>query len=267
MAVEVTDERIAAAAARLYEGGWSFTSRQLYYAVCADVETAPVKIASAEVGLGLVLILVGIIIANRAVLVALGGLGVVLVAIGAITRLQERRPPPVARLLALSFATFEAGLQASGQVPSGLIDLSHPPADVGSDGSLLVVCDRAETAAMLIANHEHLGDVRVVMRDEEPAHADGLRAVVVHDCDPAGCAIAADLHDRGVAVGDAGINPRELGGKRLQLLEGAPARLPRDLTGHLTVEELDWLRSGKRLELATETPEQVVVRVRAAMTA
>jgi hypothetical protein len=266
MAVEVTDERIAAAAARLHEGGWWFTPRQLYYAVCADVETAPVKIASAEVGLGLVLILVGIIIANRAVLIALGGLGVVLLAIGAITRLQERRPPPVARLLAMSFADFETRVQAGGHVPPGLIDLSHPPADVGG-GSLLVVCDRAETAAMLIANHEHLGDARVVRRDEEPAHADGLRAVVVHDCDPAGCAIAADLQDRGLAVGDAGINPRELGGKRLQLLEGAPARLPRDLTGHLTVEELDWLRSGKRLELATETPEQVVARVRAAMTA
>jgi hypothetical protein len=267
MAVEVTDERITAAAARLHDGGWWFTPRQLYYAVCADVETAPVKVASAEVGLGLVLILVGIIIANRAVLIALGGIGVALVAVGAVTHLQERRPPPLARLLAISFADFEARLRAGSNEHPGLIDTSQRAADRGGDGSVLVVCDRAETAAILVANRERLGDARVVTRDDEPALDHHRRVVVVHDCDPAGCAVAADLRDRGIDVTDAGINPQELAGKRLQLIEGAPARLPRDLSEHLTVEELDWLRGGRRLELATQTPEQLVVRVRAAMTA
>lgn len=267
MAVEVTDERIAAAAARLHEGGWWFTPRQLYYAVCADVETAPVKVASGEVGLGLVLILVGIIIANRAALIALGGLGVVLVAVGAVTHLQERRPPPLTRLLAISFPDFQARLLAGSHDHPGLIDISRHAADGGGDGSLLVVCDRAETAAILVANRERLGDAQVVTRDNELDQAHDRRVVVVHDCDPAGCAVAPDLRDRGIDVTDAGINPQELAGKRLQLIEGAPARLPRDLSGHLTVQEIDWLRGGRRLELATQTPEQLVVRVRAAMAA
>ncbi|MEO8897448.1 MAG: hypothetical protein ABI352_07655 [Candidatus Dormibacter sp.] len=267
MAVEVTEARIAAAAARLHEGGWWFTPRQLYYAVCADVETSPVRIASGEVGLGLVLILVGIIIANRLVLFVLGGLGVVLVVVGAITHLQERRPPPLARLLAISFADFEARLLAGTHDHPGLIDTSRPADDGGRDGTLLVVCDRAETAAILVANRERLGDARVVTRDHAPDHAGDRRVVVVHDCDPAGCAMAADLRDRGVDVSEAGITPRELAGKRIQLIEGAPARLPRDLSDHLAVEELDWLRGGRRVELATQTPEQLVVRVRSAMTA
>ena len=82
---------------------------------------------------------------------------------------------------------------------------------------------------------------------------------------PPGARCPADLRDRGAGVADAGINPAELAGRRLQMLEGAPARLPRDLSGHLGTAETDWLRSGKRLELATETPEQLVARVQAAV--
>ncbi|HEY7926188.1 MAG TPA: hypothetical protein VIG86_02070 [Candidatus Dormibacteraeota bacterium] len=264
MAVEITDERIAAAAARLHEGGWWFTPRQLYYAVCADVESAPVRIASGEVGLGLVLIMIGIVLANRAVLVVLGGLGVLLIAVGAITHLQERRPPPLGRVLAISFAEFEARLAAGATPVPGMISPTQRPHPQSGSGALLVICDRAETAAILTANREHLGDARVLTVDEAPADVSALSVVVLHDCDPVGCAIAADLRDRGADIGDAGINPAEVIGKRAQLIEGAPARLPRDLSGHLTVPELDWLLSGRRLELATQTPEHTVVRVLAA---
>lgn len=267
MAAEVTDERIVTAAARLHQGGWWFTPRQLYYAVCADVETVPVRVAPAEVGLGLVLVLVGIIVANRPVLIVLGGLGVLLVALGAVTHLQERRPPPLGRLLAISFADFAERLRSGARDLPGLINVERPPAHAAGDGSTLVVCDRAETAAILGANRDHLGDVRVLTRADQPAGAQGARVVAVHDCDPAGCALVADLRDSGLEVADAGINPEELTGRRLQLIEGAPARLPRDLSGHLSPPELDWLLGGRRLELATETPEQLVVRVRAAMNA
>jgi hypothetical protein len=265
MAVEVTNERIAAAAARLHEDGWWFTPRQLYYAVCADVETAPVRVASGEVGLGLVLILVAVIIANRVVLFALGGVGVLLVAVGAITHLQERRPPPSSRLLAISFSDFEARLRLLDEDIAGLIDVASSSVDGAGPDAPLLVCDRAETAAMLTANRGHLGAVRVLTAGDVPRDVDGVPIILVHDCDPAGCAIAADLRDRGAEVRDAGINPGELAGQRLQLIEGAPARLPRDLAGHLEVAETDWLRSGRRLELATQTPEQVVARVRGAI--
>lgn len=265
MAAEVTDERIVAAAARLHDGVWWFTPRQLYYAVCADVETVPVRVAPAEIGLGLVLILVGIIVANRPALIVLAGLGVLLVALGAVTHLQERRPPPPGRLLAISLADFAERLRSSPPDLPGLIDADRPPPPSAADGSTLVVCDRAETAAILSANSDRLGDARVVTGADHVDGAERARIVAVHDCDPAGCALVANVRDRGVEVADAGINPRELSGRRLQLIEGAPARLPRDLSGQLSAAELDWLLSGKRLELATETPEQLVVRVRAAM--
>jgi hypothetical protein len=263
MAVDVTEERVAAAGARLRAGGWWYTPRQLYYAVCAEVETPPVKIASGIVGLGMVLILVGIIIANRTVLIAMGSVGAVLVALGVVTHLLERRPPPLSRLLALSFAEFEDRF-LTGREHEGLVR-DRPPNQAGAAVAPMVVCDRAATAAMLRANAPHLGDVAVVTAGEEPARVGGTRLVVLHDCDPAGCALAADLRDRGADVVDAGINPAEVLGRRVQVLEGAPARLPRDLAAHLTVEEIDWLRGGRRVEVATETPEQLVARVRAAL--
>jgi Asp/Glu/hydantoin racemase len=49
------------------------------------------------------------------------------------------------------------------------------------------------------------------------------------------------------------------------VLEGAPARLPRDVTGVCTASELEWLRSGRRVELATRTPKQVMELIRHAL--
>ena len=278
MAAEVTDERIAAAAARLHDGGWWFTTRQLYYSVCADVETPPVRIARGEVGLGMILVLVGAITGNRTALLVLGGVGALLLLLGAYTHLQERRPPPLSRLLAISFAEFEQRLQPHAHQFAGLVDAStattvtagrddlgsSTAADVSAD-AVTVVCDRLETAALLRANAERLGGMRVLARDQQQEDLRGRRVVALHDCDPLGCALAADLRDSGAVVGDAGINPAELIGKRLQLIEGAPARLPRELAGHLAPDEIDWLRSGRRVELATLTPEQLVMRVRAAV--
>lgn len=265
MAAEITDERIAAVAQRLHSGDWSFSPRQLYYAVCADVETPPVRIASGEVGLGLVLILIGIITANRTVIFVMGGIGLILVLLGVVTHLQERRPLPPARLLAVSFAEFEEWLRSGAHEYPGLIVASPPMATPGLQDPRLVICDRAETVAVLTANRSRLANAQVLLRGDDRANLEGTRVVVVHDCDPAGCALAADLRDRGAQVVDAGINPGELTGKRSQILEGAPARLPRDLAAHLDTEQTDWLRSGKRLELATEPPEQLVMRVRAAL--
>jgi hypothetical protein len=265
MALDITEERVAAAAARLGEGGWLFSSRQLYYAVCADVETDPVRMSPGEVGLGVLLILVGAITGQRILLEILGVVGLVLVIVGAVTRVQERRPPSLVRLLSISYGDFEARFLTGDTDIPGLIAGGTPasPAIAGT----LVVCDRAETAAVLVANRQRFGDIAVTTLAHLDANVGGGRVIAIHDCDPAGCALVAELADRGAGVVDAGINPRELPGRRLQLIEGAPARLPRDLSGHLDAAEMDWLRSGRRLECATETPEQLAQRVTAALIA
>jgi hypothetical protein len=265
MAVDITEERVTAAAARLHDSGWRFSARQLYYAVCADVETAPTRVASGVVGLGVLLILVGAITGQRIVLAVLGIIGLLLLIVGVVTHVQERRPLPLARLLASSYSDFERRFLGAGQEYEGLITSSDrpDPADAGT----VVVCDRSDTAAVIHANHERVGVIAVATDEQLPHDLTGRRLVALHDCDPAGCALAADLRERGADVVDAGINPAELFGRRLQLLEGAPARLPRDLSGHLDDAQTDWLRSGKRLECATQTPEQLVQRVQAALAA
>jgi hypothetical protein len=264
MAVDITEGRVIAAAAKLHDGGWCFSAGQLYYAVCADVESEPTRIASGEVGLGVLLILVGAITGQRLVLAVLGIIGLLLLIVGIVTHVQERRPRPLARLLAISYSDFSGRFLGAGQQYPGLITTSDPQAP--PDDAPLVVCDRAETAAVIGANRERIGDIRAASADQLPHDLTGRRLVVLHDCDPAGCAVPADLRDRGADVVDAGINPGELLGRRLQLIEGAPARLPRDLSGHLDTAQTDWLRSGKRLECATESPEQLAQRVQAALT-
>ncbi|MDQ6847651.1 MAG: hypothetical protein M3019_08740 [Candidatus Dormibacteraeota bacterium] len=261
MSLEITDERVLAAAARLHEGGWSYSPRQLYYAVCADVETPPTRIASGEVGLGVLLILIGAITGQRILLAVLGLVGLAFLAVGIVTHVQERRPLPPARLLASSYPDFERRFLGGARSYAGLVGAPPPPRP---DAITVVVCDRAETAAVIHANRKRIGDVAVAVAAQLPEVLAGWRVIVLHDCDPAGCALPADLRDRGADVADAGINPAELTGRRLQMIEGAPARLPRDLSGHLSTAETDWLRSGKRLELATETSEQLVARMHAA---
>jgi hypothetical protein len=73
------------------------------------------------------------------------------------------------------------------------------------------------------------------------------------------------LLDSGACVIDAGLRPAWVGGDDVQILEGAPARLPRDLSGALTEDELDWLRSGRRVELAILPPERLMQLVAAAI--
>jgi hypothetical protein len=263
MAVDITDERVAKVAARLHDGGWQYSARQLYYGVCAEVETAPVHVAPGEVGLGVLLILVGAITGQRLILEILGALGLLLVIVGAVTRVAERRPLPPVRVLAMSYADFERTFLGAGHDHAGL--LTSAPGVSSTSGATLVVCDRDETAAVLAANRERIGDIEVSTLAGLDGDLSGRHVVALHDCDPAGCALVAALSDRGSSPVDAGINPRELSGRRLQLLEGAPARLPRDLSGHLDTAEMDWLRSGTRLECAVETPEQLAQRVLTAM--
>jgi hypothetical protein len=260
----VTRERVAAAAMRLGADGWRFTGRQLYYEVCRDVELPRTRIAPGEVGFGAVLVLVGVITGQHIALFILGGLGVLLIALGAVTHLAERRPEPDARVLAMSFFAF-SGEHLDGQSYEGLVREGAAP-QTNTTGATVLLCDRAETAALVRANATRI-DAPLVITDRASLDNvdDAARMVVLHDCDPAGCALVVELQDRGVELVDAGLNPRDVIGHRAQLIEGAPARLPRDLSAHLSAEEVEWLISGRRLELATLTPEATISRVRAVL--
>jgi hypothetical protein len=131
----------------------------------------------------------------------------------------------------------------------------------------LVVCDRSETAALLTANAGWLpGGTEVaalaaLMTDDGGELAPGLRGrrlVAVHDADPAGCGLPAALRRAGASdLADAGLRP-PASDAGLQVIEGAPARMPAGIEADLTPVEVAWLRSGRRLELATLTPRAVV---------
>ena len=98
----------------------------------------------------------------------------------------------------------------------------------------------------------------------EPAPAGGYpprtprHARALHDASPRGCALPLHLADAGARVVDAGLRPAWVDRDDIQVLEGAPAHLPRDLSSLLADDETDWLRSGRRVELAVLPPERLL---------
>ncbi len=152
-------------------------------------------------------------------------------------------------------------------------------------GALLLACEREETARMLTANLPHLpaGSEVLVLPAENgtalppgeaspPAAARGARrrapaairrrtVLAVHDADPEGCALPSRLRRGGAArVIDLGLCPPS-SDARLAVLEGAPARVSGDVEEDLTELAVGWLRSGRRLELATLSPAEVLARI------
>jgi hypothetical protein len=151
----------------------------------------------------------------------------------------------------------------------GLIDPSAPlPAQPDAAAhTATVICDTRDTASMVAANLDRAelsGTTVVAAPDGEVAITSG-KAIALHDASPRGCALVLDLRDSGIAADDAGLRPSEVDGPLQQVLEGAPARLPRDLSSLLKPDELDWLLAGRRVEVATFSPEVVMDRVIAAI--
>ncbi len=267
MALPVTTLLVEDSGAGLAAGGWRYTQRQLYYATCARAETTPSDAASnGEIGLGVLLILIGLILIGIKVLFALFvTLGVALILTGILGRM--RKPKLSGRLLALSFDEFRSRFGALEL--DGLIAPDAAPAvDAAAAGaSITIATDTPETAAMIEANAERaeLGPVEVVVASDAWRPRSATRVILVHDASPRGCALVQDLRDQGVDVVDGGLRPRDVDGPLQQVIEGAPARLPRDLSGLLERAEIDWLLSGRRVELATLPPEVAMDRVRAAI--
>jgi hypothetical protein len=265
MALPVTTSLVEDSAARLATGGWHYTRRQLYYATCARAETTPGNAASnGEIGLGVLMILIGLILIGIKVLFALFvTLGVALILTGILGRL--RRPRLTGRLLALSFDEFRTRFGPLDL--EGLIGDAGPAAPAAAVAETTIVTDTPDTAALIAANavRAELGAVNVIVANDGQTPDRGTRVIVLHDASPRGCALVLDLRDAGVEVVDGGLRPREVDGPSHQVIEGAPARLPRDLSVLLDVDEINWLLSGRRVELATLPPEVVMDRVRAAV--
>ena len=262
MTLPVTTEMIERTATALATGGWSFTPRQLYYATCAAAEAPPsASTANGAMALGALLVLVALILIHIPVaFVSLTVLAGLLILGGAIARLTLRPLP--GRVLAVSFAEFQR-LHA-GLTPPGLVDpeawTPQPAA-----GLPIVVCDTADTAAAVAANLEHVGlEAAVSVAGSELSLA-GVAVTALHDASPRGCSLPLELRDAGAAVLDAGLRPRWVDDPAFQVLEGAPARLPRDLGAALDDEEIGWLASGRRVELAVLPPERLMRLVRAAL--
>jgi hypothetical protein len=266
MGLPVTKLLVEDSAAGLASGGWRYTQRQLYYATCARAETNPSDAASnGEIGLGVLMVLVGLIFIGIKVVFALFvTLGVALVLAGILGRM--RRPRLTGRLLALSFDEF---LSRFGSLQlDGLIPPDPAPVATGAEAPARIVTDSRDTAAMIAANSERaeLSAISVIVASDGQTPAPGSRVIVVHDASPRGCALVQDLRDSGVDVVDGGLRPRDVDGPGAhQVIEGAPARLPRDLSALLERDEIDWLLSGRRVELSTLAPEVAMDRVRAAL--
>lgn len=266
MSRPVTSELIARAGASLGEEGWRYTPRQLYYATCAAAESPPRSPARNQFAFGALLVLVALILLPfHPAAIAAGSLAALSMALGVVSLLTRRRPN--GRSLAVSYKEFEAVLR-SDTGPDGLVDALD---EAGAfPGSVTVFCDTAMNADAVQANLDHAGapPVRVLVWNDDAVQRETTIAwhdaappetvIALHDASPRGCALPLDLGDAGARVVDAGLRPAWVDRDDIQVLEGAPARLPRDLSSLLSDDETDWLRSGRRVELAVLPPARLM---------
>jgi len=271
----VDEHLVADQAARLGAGGLSYTPRQLYYAVCAAMERPEVTVGTTQALLGAVLTLAGVVLGVLATvyLVLLVILGVVLTAVGLQNRRRELNRP-TSRALALGWDEFLSAAvepRRNGALPAlpGLLLEAHAPTPPESDGDLpLVVCDRRETAALLDAINGTAGfAVHAVYEEDAGRLVTDRRVFALHDCDPSGCGLPLRLRDSGAGeVVDIGMRPAQIAHRRAQVIEGAPAIVPRETAAVLTPDEMVWLAEGRRVELAVLTPQELLEGVRRAVT-
>jgi hypothetical protein len=278
--VPISDPLVVAMAQRLRQGGHAFTARQLYYAVCAEIVEPRRPQGRGLIAFGIIVVACGALVARArslpVVLIMSAGLGAALIIVGGLTVYwdAQRRARPRSLMIPLSFEAFarehlDPVRERRAQGLDGIIEVATAPAPrrIAKD-AVIVVTDSDETTAMLVANAAHLPPGLAVLGETAAQKRVRGRAVVaVHDADPRGCELPARLREAGAsAVADAGITPPP-SDVDLPVIEGAPARLPRDLTGELGEVATRWLRSGRRLELASRTPADVCALVTAAVAA
>ena len=274
---KVNERLVADQAAGLGAGGLGYTPRQLYYAVCRALEGPEVTVGAAQAVFGGVLTLLGLVFGALAsvYLVLLVIIGVVVTAMGLQNRRRELNRPTT-RPLALGWDEFVSEVvepRRTGELPPppGLIleengtGRARPAA---GDARPVVVCDTPETAALLDAMNGTAGfAVRAVAEEDAPGLSGEARIFALHDCDPSGCGLPVRVREAvGGEVVDIGLRPAQLAHRRVQVIEGAPTLVPRELGAVLTAAELVWLAEGRRVELAVLTPQELLEGVRRALT-
>jgi hypothetical protein len=279
MTVHPVDERLVADTARTLRGDADlpYSARQLWYAVCARLEPPQVTKGIAQLVAGASLIAVGLVFGILAtVFVApVVPVGMVIFGMGVQQRRFERNRPTT-RLLAVSYDAFvretlEPLRTRGGDALRGLMALDADAGDASGRGgdAPLIVCDRAETAALVAAAAGAAG-FAVEVADEQslgsPPPARRLHAL--HDADPRGCALPVRLAAAGATdVVDVGLRPAHITGRRIPIIEGAPALVARDLGGLLTADEIVWLADGNRVELAVLGSADLIDGLRRALAA
>lgn len=185
---------------------------------------------------------------------------------------------------------WDQWVKAHGK-PKGLIErVPEPPvpkdleADIGDYSfDRAVICDRARTVDLLVANNFHFeNNCAVLSIDGYPKgpfpvilkmlkRNPRLQVFVLHDATAAGCRLAHRLISErawfggaGLRVIDLGLRPRHAGPFKGLLLEGPGVRLKEE--DGTTAEESGWLARHK-LELAAARPEQVLKRLFAGLQA
>jgi len=216
--------------------------------------------------------------------------GVVLGVLGlacAVTRLRG----PFVRIERSKFSEmWDRWVAAHGRPEKVIVRVPDPPtpkdleSDIGDYSfDRAVICDRARTVDLLVANNFHFeNNCAVLSVDGYPKgpfavikemlkRNPRLLVFVVHDASAAGCRLAhrlvtdPDWFGRaGLRVIDLGLRPRHAGPFRGLLQHGDGVRL--EPGEGVTAEEAEWLVR-YRLELAAVRPEQVLKRVFAGLRA
>ena len=215
---------------------------------------------------------------------------------GSEKRLAELVPVPPEMSFELQFLPYlQRWTEVHGAPPKLLPPLAPPapdaparevPPDVAAFSfDRAVVTDRAEIAAMLVANRFHFEhNCAVLSADGYPyGIADTVKEMLrrnprltvfaLHDASLTGCALPATLRrtawfpERAVRVVDAGLRPATVRRIGLPSLAGAPGRLVPDMSVSLPLDDAQWLQAGTYTELDVFTPRTLIRGLQAAFAA
>lgn len=263
----------------------------LYYEVCRrSRKVVPLACILVLLFLAAFLLTLALTQRNRSVTPALGFFGVVLL-VGGLASAATRLRGAYARIDRDTFSRlWDKWVGAHGKPEKVIERVPDPPtpkdleADIGDYSfDRAVICDRARTVDLLVANNFHFeNNCAVLSVDGYPKgpfavikamlkRNPRLLVFVVHDASAPGCRLAHRLvtdpdwfGGAGLRVIDLGLRPRHAGPFRGLLQHGDGVRLePED---GIATAEAEWLVK-HRLELAAVRPEQVLKRLFAGLQA